>query len=74
MERRCKQEALNLFMEKSHHPYAIRIYSGKIRVDPVQLPFGKKYHLFSIPYYLLSRLDDVIEWFVSGCGARNVLR
>ena len=67
-----KLKSLNLFMEKSHHPYAIRIYSGKIRVDPVQLPSGKKYHLFSIPYYLLSRLDDVIEWFVSGCSARNV--
>lgn len=69
-----KLKSLNLFMEKSHHPYAIRIYSGKIRVDQVQLPSGKKYYLFSIPYYLLSRLDDVIEWFVSGCGARNVLR
>ena len=33
---------------------------GKTRVDEVQLPSGKKYHLFSIPYYLLSRLDDVI--------------
>ena len=69
-----KLKSLNLFMEKSHHPYAIRIYSGKIRVDQVQLPSGKKYHLFSIPYYLLSRLDDVIEWFVSGGGPRNVLR
>ena len=69
-----KLKSLNLFMEKGHHPYAIRIYSGKIRVDQVQLPSGKKYHLFSIPYYLLSRLDDVIEWFVSGGGPRNVLR
>jgi len=68
-----KLKSLNLFMEKGHHPYAIRIYSGKIRVDQVQLQSGKKYHLFSIPYYLLSRLDDVIEWFVSGSGPRNVL-
>ncbi|MCP4353523.1 MAG: hypothetical protein GY795_49365 [Desulfobacterales bacterium] len=56
-----KLKSLNLFMENSHHPYAVRVYSGKISIDPVQLPSGKKYILCSIPYYLLSRLDDVIE-------------
>ncbi len=56
-----KLKSLNLFMENSHHPYAVRVYSGKISIDPIQLPSGKKYHLCSIPYYLLSRLDDVIE-------------
>jgi predicted AAA+ superfamily ATPase len=61
-----KLKSLHLFMEKSPHPYALRIYSGRPRVDQVTLPSGKKYHLYSIPYYLLSRLDDVIEWFVSG--------
>ena len=62
-----KLKSLNLFMENSHHPYAIRIYSGKIRIDQIRLTSGKKYHLCSIPYYLLSRLDDVIERFVSSC-------
>jgi predicted AAA+ superfamily ATPase len=60
-----KLKSLNLFMENSHHPYAIRVYSGKIRIDQVALSSGKKYHLCSIPYYMLSRLDDVIEDFVS---------
>ena len=59
-----KLKSLNQFMEKSQHPYAIRVYSGKIRIDQMQLPSGKKYYLYSIPYYLLSRLDDVIERFV----------
>ncbi|MBW1783707.1 MAG: DUF4143 domain-containing protein, partial [Deltaproteobacteria bacterium] len=67
-----KLKSLNLFMEKSLHPYAVRIYSGNIRVDPVELPSGKKYYLFSIPYYLLSRLDEVMEWFVAKGGGRNV--
>ena len=52
-------------MENSHHPYAVRVYSGKTRIDQIQLPSGKKYLLYSIPYYLLSRLDDVIERFVA---------
>ncbi|MBC8433635.1 MAG: AAA family ATPase, partial [Desulfobacterales bacterium] len=59
-----KLKSLNLFMENSHHPFAIRVYSGKIGIDQIQLPSGKKYYLYSIPHYLLSRLDDVIERFV----------
>ncbi len=60
-----KLKSLNLFMEKSPHVYAVRIYSGKIRIDPVRLSSGKTYRLCSVPYYLISRLDDVLEWF---CG------
>ena len=62
-----KMKSLNLFMENSHHPYAIRVYSGKIRIDQVALSSGEKYYLCSIPYYMLSRLDDVIEGFVLKC-------
>jgi len=62
-----KLKSLNLFMENSHHPYAIRVYSDKSRIDQIQLPSGKKYNLYSIPYYLLSRLDDIIERFMSVC-------
>ena len=57
-------KSLNLFMEKSHHSCAIRVYSGKLRMDQIVLPSGKKFHLCSIPYYMLSRLDDVIESLV----------
>lgn len=62
-----KLKSLHLFMENSHHPYAIRVYSGKSQIDQIQLPSGKKSYLYSIPYYMLSRLDEVIELFVSGC-------
>ena len=60
-----KLRSLNLFMEKSDHPYAIRVYSGKSRVDNIQIPSGKTYVLYSMPYYLLSRLNEVIEWLIS---------
>ncbi|MGB9499095.1 MAG: ATP-binding protein [Dissulfuribacterales bacterium] len=58
-------KSLHQFMEKSDHPYAVRVYSGKPHIDHIQLPSGKKYFLYSIPYYLLSRLDDVIERLTS---------
>ena len=56
---------LNLFMENSHHPYAVRVYSGETRIDRIQLPSGKTYLLYSIPYYLLSRFNDLLERFSS---------
>jgi len=56
--------SLNVFMEKSDHPYAVRIYSGKSRIDKIQLSPGKFFYLYSMPYYLLSRLDDALDQFV----------
>jgi len=60
-----KLKSLNLFMEKCNHPYAVRIYSGESRIDQIQLPSGKRFYLYSIPYYLLPRLDDAIARLVS---------
>ncbi len=60
-----KLRSLNLFMEKSDHPYAIRIYAGKSRIDQIQLASGKEFHLYSIPYYLLPRLDEAINHLIT---------
>lgn len=57
--------SLNLFMEKCAHSYAIRVYSGKRRLDTIQLPSGKTFFLYSMPYYLLPRLNEVIEWLIT---------
>ena len=54
-------KSLHLFMEKSRHPYAVRVYSGRPRTDKILLPSGMEYTLCSIPYYLLARLDDILE-------------
>ena len=60
-----KLKSLHLFMEKSDHPYAVRIYSGKSRIDPIKLPSGKEFYLYSMPYYLLPRLDEAIDRFIA---------
>ncbi|MBW1901270.1 MAG: ATP-binding protein [Deltaproteobacteria bacterium] len=60
-----KLRSLNLFMEACDHPYAIRIYSGESRIDPIRLPSGKIFYLYSIPYYLLPRLDELIDRFTA---------
>jgi predicted AAA+ superfamily ATPase len=60
-----KLKSLIQFMEKSNHPYAVRIYSGRSRIDQIKLPSGKFFFLYSMPYYLLSRLDEAIDQFIS---------
>ncbi|MCP5046609.1 MAG: ATP-binding protein [bacterium] len=60
-----KLKSLFLFMEKADHPYAVRIYSGENRVDRLQLPSGKTFLLHSMPFYLLPRLDDVINGLIT---------
>lgn len=62
-----KLRSLNVFMETCNHPYAVRVYSGKSRIDRIHLPSGKIYYLYSIPYYLLPRLDDVCQRLVTDC-------
>jgi len=63
-----KLKSLLLFMEKSDHPFAVRVYSGENQIDRLRLPSGKEFYLHSIPFYLLSRLDDVIDNLVSKYG------
>ena len=60
-----KLRSLNLFMEKCNHPYAVRIYSGESRIDQIELASGKRFYLYSIPYYLLPRFDEAINQFVT---------
>lgn len=60
-----KLKSLFIFMEKSDHPYALRVYSGENRIDRIQLPSGKTFYLQSIPFYFLPRLDDVIAQLIS---------
>jgi len=62
-----KLKSLNLFMETCNHPYAVRVYSGKNRIDRIQLASGKIYYLYSIPYYLLPKLDEVCKRLITDC-------
>lgn len=60
-----KLKSLSLFMERSDHPYAVRVYSGENQVDRLQLPSGKNYYLHSIPFYFLPRLDEILDRLIS---------
>jgi predicted AAA+ superfamily ATPase len=56
-----KLKSLHLFMDKSPHSWAVRIYSGKTLVEEAETPAGKKFSLISLPFYLAGRMTKVLE-------------
>ncbi|MFQ6609897.1 MAG: ATP-binding protein [Fidelibacterota bacterium] len=57
--------ALQQYMENSEHPFAVRFYSGNIRIDSPVLPSGKKYTLLNLPYYLSIKINEYLSWFMN---------
>lgn len=55
-----KLRSLLQFMEKSPSSYAVRIYPAPLLKGEVACPSGKKAHLFSIPFYLTYRLNNLL--------------
>lgn len=60
-----KLRSLHQFMERTDHPYAIRMYAGKYSVEKHTTPGGVSYLLMNLPYYLATKLPEYIDHFVS---------
>jgi len=57
--------SLHQFIEKSNHPFAVRLLNNYLSVERVKTPGGTPYLLLNLPYYLSNRLSEYIEWFIS---------
>ena len=57
-------KSLHQFVERSKHPYAVRIYAGEFNVLRTITPGGKPYLLMNMPYYLGTKIPEYIEYFV----------
>ncbi|MBP7433922.1 ATP-binding protein [bacterium] len=58
--------SLHQFMDSCDHPYAVRLYSGKMSVEKVSIPSGRKYKLLSMPYCFAGKINQYLEWFIAG--------
>lgn len=56
--------SLHQFIDRSNHPYAVRMYAGEFSIDKAITPNGSRYLLMNLPYYLGTKLRDYIEFFV----------
>jgi hypothetical protein len=57
-----KLKSLHLFMDTANHKLAVRIYSGKLKIDKITTPQKKEYFLLNLPVYLISKIDDYLKW------------
>jgi len=56
--------SLHEFIDLTSHNYAVRIYSGKLKVDEVQTVKGKKFYLLNLPFYLAGNINKYLSWFL----------
>jgi hypothetical protein len=52
--------SLHNFMDESRCDFALRIYSGNMRTEQIATFNKKKFTLFSVPFYLLFRIHELL--------------
>jgi len=52
--------SLHNFMDESRSDFALRIYSGNMRTERITTFNKKKFTLFSVPFYLLFRINELL--------------
>jgi predicted AAA+ superfamily ATPase len=56
--------SLHQFVERTNHPYAVRIYAGEFMINETRTPGGTPYLLMNLPYFLGSKIPDYIQYFI----------
>lgn len=59
-------KSLHQFIDRTNHPYAIRMYAGEFKIEQHITPIGKNpYLLMNLPYYLGTKLENYMSYFIS---------
>lgn len=54
--------SLSEYMDLSPSKIAVRVYSGELRVDEVKTLKGRPYYLLNLPFYLVHKIYDYLNW------------
>jgi len=57
-------KSLHQFMERTNHPYAVRIFAGEFSIEKTKTPGGTPYILMNLPYYLGTKIPEYIDHFI----------
>ena len=57
-------KSLHQFINRVDHNYAVRIYGGEFSIQEQKTPEGKSYKLMNLPYYLGTKLEEYIAFFL----------
>ena len=59
-----KLRSVHEFIDRADHPYAVRIYSGKLSVEKAKTRNGKVFYLLNLPFYLIHKLEEYLKWLI----------
>jgi predicted AAA+ superfamily ATPase len=59
-----KLKSLHQFVQRTNHPYAVRVYAGEYKIERQTSPEGVDYLLMHLPYFLGTKIPEYISYFV----------
>jgi uncharacterized protein len=59
-----KLRSLHQFVERTNHPYAVRMHSGQFNIEKVKTPSGKSFLLMNMPYFLATKIPEYFDYFI----------
>jgi hypothetical protein len=51
-------------MNQGSTPAALRFHSGNLHIQDIERPDGSTYKLISLPFYLVHRLQEILDQFI----------
>jgi len=57
--------SMHQFVERTQARFAIRFYAGDFSIESAVTPSGISYTLINIPYYLVTKLEAYIDYFLA---------
>jgi len=57
--------SLHQFVERSNHPFAVRLWAGPLEKIEASTPAGKPYTLLNLPYFLAGKVRDYAAWLMT---------
>jgi len=54
-------KSIHQFMDETNHNVAVRVWSGKYSIDDVKTNAGKSFRLINLPFYLISKLPEIVR-------------
>ncbi len=57
-------KSLHQFMERTNHPYAVRMFAGEFSIEKTKTIGGTPYILMNLPYYLGTKIPEYIDYFI----------
>lgn len=56
-------KSLHQFMDRTNHPFAVRMYAGEFKVEQQNTPNGTPYLLMNLPYYMVTMSPEYLSYF-----------